>query len=253
MTQRFFAVGCSLTSYHWPTWADILGKNFLEYQNWGNPGIGNRAILERLTEIVVTQKVTKEDLIIVQWSGINRFDLHHPELFPREHWWLGGNIFANKNYDEKWIKDYWNEYSYQLHSLNFAVLADALLKQTACEFYFMPMNYDYLNLTYQFKDHQELISQMNWLPGIIDYCKNKNIDGKKLVQSNGKLETDPHPTPLLYYHYLMDCFGKKYRLDEKFALDADKIIDDSIDYTRLSTNFKEKLNWSMNDKWIKGL
>ena len=30
---RLFAFGCSLTRYHWPTWADILGQSYYEFQN----------------------------------------------------------------------------------------------------------------------------------------------------------------------------------------------------------------------------
>ena len=31
---RLFTFGCSFTQYMWPTWADILSKNFNFYESW---------------------------------------------------------------------------------------------------------------------------------------------------------------------------------------------------------------------------
>jgi hypothetical protein len=63
--KRLFVVGCSFTKYHWPTWADMLGKEYDHFENWGNSGLGNRAIAERLTELVVTNEITQDDTIVV--------------------------------------------------------------------------------------------------------------------------------------------------------------------------------------------
>ena len=49
--QRLFTFGCSLTRYHYPTWANIGGKNFTEFQNWGAPGGGNNFILNSVSKI----------------------------------------------------------------------------------------------------------------------------------------------------------------------------------------------------------
>ena len=40
-TGRLYTFGCSMTSYFYPTWADILGQEFSYYENWGEPGAGN--------------------------------------------------------------------------------------------------------------------------------------------------------------------------------------------------------------------
>ncbi len=36
--------------YAWPTYADFLGYEFDYYENWAFPGLGNRAIAERVAE-----------------------------------------------------------------------------------------------------------------------------------------------------------------------------------------------------------
>ena len=46
--NRLFVFGCSFTMYAWPTYADFLGYEFDHYENWGFPGLGNRAIAERV-------------------------------------------------------------------------------------------------------------------------------------------------------------------------------------------------------------
>ena len=57
--SRLFVLGCSFTNYAWPTWADMLGTEFEVYENWGYPGLGNRAICERLIELHAREHLTK--------------------------------------------------------------------------------------------------------------------------------------------------------------------------------------------------
>ena len=42
--KRAFVFGCSFTQYYWPTWADILGREFNKFENWGQCGGGNQFI-----------------------------------------------------------------------------------------------------------------------------------------------------------------------------------------------------------------
>ena len=62
--KRFFAFGCSYTSYGWPTWANLLSLNFDEYHNWALAGLGNRAIAERVAEANARYKFDKDDLVV---------------------------------------------------------------------------------------------------------------------------------------------------------------------------------------------
>ena len=48
--KRFFAFGCSYTSYSYATWADLIGIHFKEYYNYGRAGCSNAYIMNRVVE-----------------------------------------------------------------------------------------------------------------------------------------------------------------------------------------------------------
>ena len=72
---RLYVLGCSFSNYAWPTWADMLGLEFDEYENWAFPGLGNRAIAERVAEIHARNTLTKDDTVVIQWTSHLRHDL----------------------------------------------------------------------------------------------------------------------------------------------------------------------------------
>jgi hypothetical protein len=93
--KRFFAFGCSFTNYAWPTWADILGRNYIEYFNYGQFGSGNHYIFNALMETDQYHKISKDDLVIVQWSCSSRED-----RYKNENWVTTGGV-ANYYTDEE--------------------------------------------------------------------------------------------------------------------------------------------------------
>lgn len=143
--QRIFTFGCSYTQYVWPTWADIIGLRSECYYNWGLPGIGNRAIAERIAECDSVFSFDKHDLIIVQWSSYYRHDWMHTR-HPRKsstHWRTEGSIFSKSNqkiFDEKWQERFWDEKSYLIHTLNQILLIQGFLKGKKCRWFMTSMN-----------------------------------------------------------------------------------------------------------------
>ena len=73
---KLYTFGCSMTKYYYPTWADILGKEFSYYENWGEGGQGNLFIFNSVIECLARNKITDKDTIIVMWSAISRFDYY---------------------------------------------------------------------------------------------------------------------------------------------------------------------------------
>jgi hypothetical protein len=137
---RVFAFGCSYTAYSYPTWADLLRLDFDHVENWGLPGIGNRAIAERVAECHVKNKITKDDIVIVQWSSHLRNDWYsstpHIDRFPG--WRTYGSIFNYHNanlYDKKWIDVFFHEPAFMMHTLNNIATTQALLNSTGCKWY----------------------------------------------------------------------------------------------------------------------
>jgi len=75
--RRLFAFGCSYTNYvSSPSWADFLNFDFDHVENWALPGLGCRAIAERVAECHAKNTFTKDDVIIVQWTTHLRHDYH---------------------------------------------------------------------------------------------------------------------------------------------------------------------------------
>lgn len=137
--RRLFTFGCSFTKYGWPTWADLLGETYWNL-NWGNPGVGNRAIAERIVEAHTNFKFTKDDIIIVQWSSYIRHDYARPDIEDSRTnmWKTKGNIFSKWNkkvFDDKWIKTFWNEQAYLLHTLHHIMLTQGFLESIGCTWY----------------------------------------------------------------------------------------------------------------------
>jgi hypothetical protein len=75
--KRLFTFGCSFTEYIWPTWADILGQQHEYFENWGLAGGGNLYIFNSIIEANQRHKFTREDTVIIMWSGMTRVDYYH--------------------------------------------------------------------------------------------------------------------------------------------------------------------------------
>lgn len=74
---RLFTFGCSFTHWSWPTWADILGREFKEYENWGQRGAGNVFIFHSLIECHKKRALGKGDKVVIMWSSYFREDRYH--------------------------------------------------------------------------------------------------------------------------------------------------------------------------------
>lgn len=88
---RLFTFGCSMTSYYYPTWADIIGRDWEYHENWGRPGAGNSCIFNSIMECHSRNQFTENDTVLVMWSGIARIDgyqynswAHHHSIFPSD-------------------------------------------------------------------------------------------------------------------------------------------------------------------------
>ena len=133
--KRLFVFGCSFTHYAWPTWGDLLGHEYDLVENWGWPGLGNRAIAERVAEAHANYMFTKDDTVIVQWSSHVRHDWFRTDDPDARGWQTKGSIFNYLNadtFDRKWIETFWDERAYFMHNMNFILLTQGLLNSTGC-------------------------------------------------------------------------------------------------------------------------
>lgn len=224
---RFYAFGCSYTYYSWPTWADLLGTGYSHYENWGIPGLGNRAIFERLVESHAKNRFCQDDLVIIQWSSHLRFDwfTRHSLKDRTSRWRTGGSIFSNQNediFDRQWQHLFFDEFAYLMHSLNYISAAQNLLEHTGCQWYMTSigdirkLGFDLLeNDDYGEKiDHRDWNQypdlhffndviwdqyKTNWLEPIQVTCRPFKDKFYKFIDTKSKLPiTDFHPTSWLH-------------------------------------------------------
>jgi len=132
--KRLYTFGCSFTHYHWPTWADILGREFNYFENWGLVGGGNQFIFNSLVECLVRNNVTENDQIVIMWSNITRED-----RYVNNQWITPGNIFTQSEYSEEFVKKYADEKGYLLRDLALIHAASKMLEQYSVPYIFTSM------------------------------------------------------------------------------------------------------------------
>lgn len=130
---RLFTFGCSFTSYIWPTWADIIGNYFDEYQNWGSAGAGNYYISSRVFECNSVNNFRKDDVILIMFSQYFRNDMIDKDSV----WINAGNIYNQTLYDEHFVEKYWSdEHGYFMSWYNISSVK-TLLDSIGCKYKLM--------------------------------------------------------------------------------------------------------------------
>ena len=72
--NRFFTLGCSFTNWHWPTWANLLHKEYphLKLYNYAKPALGNSYIAVMLDQLDKHYELQRTDLVAICWSTFGR-------------------------------------------------------------------------------------------------------------------------------------------------------------------------------------
>lgn len=129
--SRLIALGCSHTRLgEYPTWADLLSNHstFTEYQNWGLPGLGNRAIFNRLNEVILKKNITKDDTVVIMWSSPIRED----RLFYGKSWAACGNIYSQHIYPKDWVEKYFDPFMGLMETVNYVHASQNILDNIGC-------------------------------------------------------------------------------------------------------------------------
>lgn len=133
--SRLFAFGCSFTNCIWPTWADIAGKNFDLFENWGQIGGGNSFIFYSLCEAIKKNKICSNDTVAVMWSSISRED----RWIAARGWLTPGSIYNQPYYDAKFVENYADPRGYLIRDLATISAAQTILSSIGCNWKFFSM------------------------------------------------------------------------------------------------------------------
>ena len=123
-----------MTSYWWPTWADIIAREIPESYNFGQSGGGNMFIACQVTEANLRHKFNSDDLVIIMWSGVSRED-----RFVRNYWSTPGNIFTQNEYDEQFIQKFADPVGYLLRDLNLITMCYKMLDNLDIDYHMLNM------------------------------------------------------------------------------------------------------------------
>ena len=202
--SRLFTFGCSFTKYHWPTWANILGKEYHEHQNWAEPGAGNQFILNSLVECNLRNKISNLDTVGIMWTNVAREDRY------LTYWSLPGNIYTQDTYDEKFVRNMITTKGLYIRDLAFIYSVDKILKDIGCRYFYLsmvditnPLNHGITDVS---EDLQELFDLYTPVlkqikPSIHNLIFNYDWNSRPAMLENGKRH-DYHPLPLEHIEYM---------------------------------------------------
>lgn len=128
---RLFTFGCSFTESNWPTWADIVSREYKYFENWAQRGAGNSFIFYSLIECHRRNKISQYDRVMIMWSSIGRED-----RYVNGKWLTPGSIYNQADYDENFVKKFADPTGYLLRDAAHLAGAKALLDSIGCQYYF---------------------------------------------------------------------------------------------------------------------
>jgi hypothetical protein len=228
---RFFAFGCSFTQYHWPTWADCIGKEYGIYENWGNCGSGNHYIFNSVFECNQRNRFTENDTVIVQWTNSLREDRYlilsdqfKFNNWPEANWrnrngWINpGNLHTQNFYDNDFVFKYvvGSERGFLIRDLAYMQAVKSLLDNVGCSYKFLSMTplmqlNQFTNETFNCKDvinlYENVLSIIQ--PSFFEVLFDCNWNSRRPIH---KIQ-DNHPLPTEHLEYI-DLIMPEFSINE---------------------------------------
>lgn len=240
--KRFFAFGCSMTQYYWPTWADIIAQDIPESYNYGKSGAGNTFISSSIAEAHHRHSFNKDDLIICMWSGIARED-----RYINNRWQTPGNIFTQNFYDTKYVERYADIRGYILRDMSLISLTCGFLENLNVDFHMlnmMPFNFLQLDREYNkdanndiFDLFQETLIKIK--PDLATIELDNKWTSRNIYHSSNQ-QVDYHPSTKQHFQYLQKVFP-----DARFS---DRAISFVNYYENMINNAKliDDISWKVS-------
>lgn len=249
---RLFSFGCSFTSYHWPTWADILGREFSYYENWGQSGGSNQFIFYSLIECISKNQICANDTVIVMWSTTER------EEFYRAGAWILPGPMREKSIEER--KQYTDSRGFLIKDCCAIDAARRILKSLGVNYYFLsmsPIGYGIPNTVKDdiFKTFED--SLMDIRPSVLEVIFKFNWNSRPFLDDKYQLNKDSHQTATeKFYNQIRGIDWPSYQdfINKNFCNVPSNIIEEIEFSWRESFNkfskFEKKA--AKNDSFFKG-
>jgi hypothetical protein len=179
--KKLIAIGCSYTEhnlssiqtpdfdYNFPRWPQHLADKLdMEYVNLGRCGAGNKYILSKIVDTVLTEK--NIGLVVVMWSQFQRLDFEYSSTG-----WMHINLDIDQtkidwDYKQKNFKELHNPHSATQDALRTFILAEKLLKDIPHLYIQGPSAVNYYNT-------ETLLTEVNY------HNNSKRSAGKSFLNS----------------------------------------------------------------------
>ena len=213
--SKLYTFGCSFTQYwRWPTWADALGREFDQFENWGLCGAGNSYILWSLIECNQKNQLGADDEVWIMWTNTSRED-----RYVGDRWLEGGNVYwtDGSQLPTEYVKKFACERGYLIRDMANIAAAKQLLDHWGCRYRFLSMvpflqTNEHNNLGYNPDDvKSEDVDVRALYKNILDIVEPSVLEvifnGDWQSRSGIKCNFDPqrrdfHPTPNEFVEYL---------------------------------------------------
>ena len=202
-----------MTSYRWPTWADIIAQEIPESYNFGQSGGGNMFIACQVTEANIRHKFTNDDLIMIMWSSVTRED-----RFVDNTWLTPGNIYTQNYYNDEFVRKFSDAKGYLLRDLCIITMTMGMLDNLKLDYHMTSMApFEELQLGPRDdripndRDNimgffENTISRLK--PDLLTLGCNGNWPQLPIRDPNpGGQTADYHPSPMTHMNYLNMLFA----------------------------------------------
>jgi hypothetical protein len=244
----------------------LLGSGYSEKYNWGVPGIGNRAIIERLAECHHKNKISKDDTVIVQWTSHLRNDYFNPVGGPKKiySWKTSGsifNVFNKEFYNDKWLETFFDEGAYLMHSLNYIKVAEEMLDNIGWTWYMTgmgelrklvsdiveyPQYGEKVLLKGNSQNKNELLAwekfpslesynslwtdyEDKWIAPIVTVTSKNPEQHYRFKWQHGAISADLHPSVPQHIDWLKLCLLPKLNIDQDSVINVTDTVSNNIE------------------------
>lgn len=202
--KRFFAFGCSMTKYAWPTWADIICDDFIsrgkEAYNFANAGSGPMHTLYSVAYAKQKYNITEDDCVMIVWSSWTRED-----RIVGHKWSTWGNILNRNNDDPQThiLADIW---TLELDVIKFVTAYQAVNDMVNVDFnggFAVVENFDCIS-----PDEDGTIDDMLFHKVVTTKLKNilpYRYPTDKTLWSRLAVEYDGHPSTNTHLDFVKQC------------------------------------------------
>lgn len=276
--KRLFIVGCSYSQYVYPTYADILGADFDETINAANSGAGNTYIFNTAVHLLSKYEFTENDTVIVQWSGITRWDhIHGHDTYFK----TPGTLEYQDDIPLEAVDKYFNLVSEAYKLINYVRAVKDVSRHLKCKFAtfnmldpwislfygepystsFFNKDMDYIKKYYPFEKLKEAFNKAKALSSVEEFIWGVPMErAQYYYEGPGKRQDETHPSTtqhLAFAKYLdkeLNLNGTNLYTEQmsKYLKDIEDVFcEPDLDFDKLAKNEKPQYRlFDHESSWI---